>query len=190
MKLYDSKSGTKKNLTEKNISIYLCGPTVYNYVHIGNIRSLITIDILVRYLKATKNNIKYALNITDVDDKIIERAKTEKKTEKQISSFYEKAYFDLFKKLNVERQTYNPRVTDNIPGIISYVEKLVKKNKAYIGKDGDVYFDINSVKKIYGSLSKQKIDMLIKDVRKDNNIKDKHNPLDFVLWKKTNTGVN
>jgi cysteinyl-tRNA synthetase len=181
MKLYDSKSSNKKELEKKNVSIYLCGPTVYNYVHIGNIRSLITIDILVRYLKETNNKVKYALNITDVDDKIIDRAKLEHKTEKEISSFYEKAYFDLFKQLNVEKQTYNPRVTENIKGIIGYVDRLIKKNKAYVGEDGDVYFDINSVKDVYGSLSKQKIDMLLKDVRKENNSKYKHNPLDFVL---------
>jgi cysteinyl-tRNA synthetase len=180
MKLYDSYSQKKVEINEKKITIYNCGPTVYNYVHIGNIRPLITMDILYRFLKASKKNVKYALNITDVDDKIINKAKAEKTTEKVVSQKYTKAYFDLFKKLNVLKQDYNPKVTENIKGIIGYIEKLVKKHKGYVGTNGDVYFDINSVKQIYGKLSKQNVNELLHGTRKELN-DDKKSPLDFVL---------
>jgi cysteinyl-tRNA synthetase len=181
MILYDSKDQVKKRLTDKRITIYNCGPTVYNHVHIGNVRPLITLDILFRYLKAMNIDVKYALNLTDVDDKIINRAEAEGTTETNISKKYTKAYFDLFKKLNIIKQDYNPKVTTNIKGIISYINKLVKKHKAYIGKNGDVYFDINSVKKTYGELSKQKLNELLHNVRKDIDEEQKKNPLDFVL---------
>lgn len=190
MILYDSKDQVKKRLTDKRITIYNCGPTVYNHVHIGNVRPLITLDILFRYLKAMNIDVKYALNLTDVDDKIINRAEAEGTTETNISKKYTKAYFDLFKKLNIIKQDYNPKVTTNIKGIISYINKLVKKHKAYIGKNGDVYFDINSVKKTYGELSKQKLNELLHNVRKDIDEEQKKNPLDFVLWKHTTHGVN
>jgi cysteinyl-tRNA synthetase len=181
MKLYDSKNQIKKTINDDKVTIYNCGPTVYNDVHIGNIRPLITLDILYRYLKSKKINVKYALNITDVDDKIINRALVEKTSEKSISKKYTKHYYDLFKSLNILKQDYNPKVTKNIKGIIKYIDKLVAKNKAYVGSDGDVYFDINSIKDTYGELSKQKISELLHNVRKDVEENKKRNPLDFVL---------
>ncbi|GMO13945.1 MAG: cysteine--tRNA ligase [Mycoplasmoidaceae bacterium] len=189
MKLYDSRLAKKIDITDECITIYNCGPTVYNYVHIGNIRPLITMDVLYRYLIATNKNVKYALNITDVDDKIINKAKEENKSEKKISKFYTKAYFSLFKQLNILKQNYNPLVTKNINGIIGYVKKLVDTNKGYVGSDGDVYFSIDSVKNTYGCISKQNIDQLLHEVRKESKT-DKKNPLDFVLWKKTTEGLN
>jgi cysteinyl-tRNA synthetase len=134
----------------------------------------------VRFLLATKHRVKYISNITDVDDKIITKAAEEKTTEKKVSQKYCDAYFDLAKKLNVRKIDVVPKVMENIQGIIDYVEKLVKKNKGYVSSDGDVYFDINSVKKYYGKLSKQKISDLLNGVRKENN-SEKKSPLDFVL---------
>jgi cysteinyl-tRNA synthetase len=180
LSLYDSYSEKNTPINEKFVKIYCCGPTVYNHVHIGNLRPLITFDILVKFLLATGHKVKYVSNITDVDDKIINKAREEKISEKQLSKKYEKHYFDLAKKLNVRKMDSVPKVMENIDGIIKYVEKLVKKNKGYISEDGDAYFDINTVKKIYGKLSKQNINELLKGVRKENK-SDKHSPLDFVL---------
>jgi cysteinyl-tRNA synthetase len=180
MVIYDSLTQTKKELKDKKINIYNCGPTVYNEVHIGNIRPLITFDILHRFLLALKNNVKYVHNITDVDDKIINKAKEENVSESAISEKYTKDYFELMKRLNVLKMNKNPLVTKNIKGIIDYVNRLVKLKKAYVTKQGDVYFSIDSVKDTYGELSKQKIDDLLNGVRKENH-SDKKNPLDFVL---------
>jgi len=188
--LYNSLTQKKEPLNVSKITIYNCGPTVYDYAHIGNIRPLITFDVLFKYLKFIGKDVKYALNITDVDDKIIKKAAQENKSEKQISEFFTKAYFSLFNKLNVSKQTFNPLVTKNIKGIIEYVNKLVKKGAGYVGKNGDVYFSIDSVKDKYCQLSKQNIEELLSSARKEIDNKYKKNPLDFVLWKKTNEGVN
>jgi cysteinyl-tRNA synthetase len=180
MKLYNSYSTKKEEINEKIYKIYNCGPTVYNYVHIGNIRPLITFDILYRFLLSQNKKVEYVLNITDVDDKIIDKAIKEKKTEKEISTKYAKAYFDLFKKLNVLNQSYNPLVSENIKGIEEYIDKLINNGSAYLTKEGDAYFDIGKFKNEYGKLSKQNIANLLEGVRKENS-NDKHNPLDFVL---------
>jgi cysteinyl-tRNA synthetase len=180
MKIYDSRTTQKVALPNQPITIYNCGPTVYNEVHIGNIRPLLTFDFLFRYLKAIGVDVKYMHNITDVDDKIINRAQEEHTTEAAVSQKYTKAYFDVMKSLNVLKMDYLPKVTENIEGIIDYVNRLIKLDKAYIAKDGDVYFKIDAVKDTYGEISKQKINELLKGVRKENK-SNKINPLDFVL---------
>ncbi|MDR0985412.1 MAG: cysteine--tRNA ligase [Mycoplasmataceae bacterium] len=187
MKIYDSLTNKTFDLINKKLSIYNCGPTVYNDVHIGNIRPLITFDVLVRFLKNQKFDITYIHNITDIDDKIINKAKEEKKTEMEISSFYTNHYLEIVKQLNALPMLM-PKVSENINGIIEYINKLVQNNGAYVTNEGNVYFDVNKVSN-YGTLSHQNINQLIEGSRKEL-ASDKKFPLDFALWKKTETGLN
>ena len=186
IKIYNPITNSKVELKQQKISIYNCGPTVYNYVHIGNIRPLITFDVLYRYLLSIGKDVTYIHNITDIDDKIINRAIEENSTEKEISEKYTKAYFDLFDTLNIKRMQ-TPKVSDHIQDIIEYIKQLVASGSAYV-KEGDVYFDIRSIKD-YGVVSNRKIDELLDGVRKEN-LENKNYPLDFALWKQTNKGLN
>jgi cysteinyl-tRNA synthetase len=178
MKIYDSLTNKTFDLINKKLSIYNCGPTVYNDVHIGNIRPLITFDVLVRFLKNQKFDITYIHNITDIDDKIINKAKEEKKTEMEISSFYTNHYLEIVKQLNALPMLM-PKVSENINGIIEYINKLVQNNGAYVTNEGNVYFDVNKVSN-YGTLSHQNINQLIEGSRKEL-ASDKKFPLDFAL---------
>jgi cysteinyl-tRNA synthetase len=187
MKIYDSLTNKHFELVSKNVSIYNCGPTVYNDIHIGNARPLITFDVLVRFLKTTKFSVLYVHNITDIDDKIINQAKTLKKSESEIANTYYLHYLDVNKALNILPMQM-PKVSENIPGIIEYIEKLIANKAAYTTNDGDVYFDVKSIP-IYGILSHQNLDQLYEGVRKETAT-DKKSPLDFVLWKKTESGMN
>lgn len=180
MKIYNSSSAKKVEIDTDNITMYNCGPTVYDYVHIGNIRPLLTFDVLYRYLKYLKKNITYVHNITDVDDKIINAAKAGNVSESEISTKYANAYYDIIKQLNALSPHQMPLVTKNIPGIIGYIQKLVDKGYAYATPKGDVYFSIDNVKDSYGVVSKQKIKDLLNGVRKANK-DDKKNKLDFCL---------
>ncbi|WP_033160017.1 cysteine--tRNA ligase [Mycoplasmoides alvi] len=184
MKIFDNYLEKYYELKDKFISLYVCGPTVYNNVHLGNIRPLITFDVLVKYLQFKKIKINYVHNITDIDDKIINQAKIENIPELVLSANYTNAYLELINKLNVTSME-NPRVSENIDGIINYISKLISKNAAYV-INGNVYFDISIVPH-YGSLSKMKLEELSIGERIDVN-PDKKNPLDFVLWKKTSIG--
>lgn len=185
IKIYDSRTNELIPLDDKIISIYNCGPTVYNHIHIGNARPLITFDVLVRLLKYQKKEYKYVLNITDIDDKIINEAQKQNQTEFQLSTFYMEQYFEIKNKLNTIPMI-NPRVSDNIDGIINYVNLLLKKGAAYI-EDGDVYFD-TTFSSTYGEISKRKPNELLNGARVEIDNK-KHHPNDFVLWKKTDLGL-
>jgi cysteinyl-tRNA synthetase len=179
IKLYDSRTSGFIELDEKNISMYNCGPTVYNHVHIGNVRPMLTFDILYRYMLNQGLKVNYLHNLTDIDDKIINKAAEEKCSEKEISEKYIAEYKKILERTNAIPMTMMPKVSDNIESIIGYVERLVKLDKAYVANN-DVYFSIDTVKDTYGEISKQKIDMLLDGVRKENN-SGKKNPLDFVL---------
>lgn len=185
IKIYDSRTNELIPLDDDVISIYNCGPTVYNHIHIGNARPLVTFDVLVRLLKHKKKEYKYVLNITDIDDKIINEAQQQNKTEIELSTFYMEQYFEIKNKLNT-LPMINPRVSDNIDGIINYVDMLLEKGAAYI-EDGDVYFD-TTFSSTYGEISKRKPDELLNGARVDIDHK-KHHPNDFVLWKKTDLGL-
>ncbi|MDE5617722.1 MAG: cysteine--tRNA ligase [Ureaplasma sp.] len=186
MKLYDSKTNTLKEIDEQFVSMYNCGPTVYNHIHIGNARPLVTFDVLHRLLKYLKRDVKYVLNITDIDDKIINAAKNKNMSELELSNYYADQYFLILNKLNI-LPMINPKVTDNIEGIVDYINQLVLKNNAYFNEIGDIYFDVTSIDG-YGSISHQNMDKLISGTRVyiDEN---KKNLNDFVLWKKTNSGI-
>ena len=185
IKLYDSRTNQFIELNDPEISIYNCGPTVYNHIHIGNARPLVTFDVLVRLLKHQNKSYKYILNITDIDDKIINESEKQNMSELELSSYYMDQYLKIKEKLNTIPMI-NPKVSDNINGIINYVDLLVQNGAAYI-EDGDVYFDTSSTS-TYGEISKRKTDELLNGARLEVDNK-KHNPNDFVLWKKTNKGL-
>lgn len=173
-------------IKENEVSIYVCGPTVYNDPHIGNMRPVVFFDAIRKFLESVGYDVKYVSNYTDVDDKIINKALSEGVSEKEIASRYIKAYEDCLEKLNVKKATLNPKVTDYIPQIIDYIDNLLTKGYAYI-EDGEVFFDVSKIKD-YGILSKIDVNNLINNARVENNSK-KHNQLDFLLWKKTSEGI-
>lgn len=189
MKLYNSyslKEEEFKPIKEGEVSMYVCGPTVYNHAHIGNARPIVVFDTLRRVFEALNYKVKFVSNFTDVDDKIINKALEEGVSEKEIAERYIKAYNDVRNSLNIIPIDATPRVTETMDEIIDFIDKLVKKGNAY-EVDGDVFFSVESDKK-YGELSHQKLEDLEAGARV--NIGDtKRNPLDFALWKKTDKGI-
>lgn len=189
MKLYNSyslKEEEFKPIKEGEVSMYVCGPTVYNHAHIGNARPIVVFDTLRRVFEALNYKVKFVSNFTDVDDKIINKALEEGVSEKEIAERYIKAYNDVRNSLNIIPIDATPRVTETMDEIIDFIDKLVKEGNAY-EVDGDVFFSVESDKK-YGELSHQKLEDL--DAGARVNIDDtKRNPLDFALWKKTDKGI-
>ncbi len=172
---------------EGEVSMYVCGPTVYNYPHIGNMRPVVVFDVLRKFLTYIGYKVTYVSNFTDVDDKIIKQAKLENKTEKELTEFYIQEFKKATKAIGSDIPTITPKVTEYIQKIIDYVDNLVKIGAAYV-VDGDVYFRVNKIKD-YGSLSGINIDDLIVGARIEEN-SAKESPLDFALWKKTTEGIN
>ena len=171
---------------EGKVNMYVCGPTVYNFIHIGNARPVIFYDMMRRYLTFLGYDVTYASNITDVDDKIINKALENNKTEKEIAAFFENAYFDAVKKVGSNKPDLIPHATDYINEMISFIDELIKQGYAY-NVDGDVFFRVNKIKD-YGILSNQVSEDLESGARISVNDK-KENPLDFALWKNTNEGI-
>lgn len=187
--LYNSLSNQIEEFVPVNgnkVNMYVCGPTVYNYIHIGNARPVIFYDMLKNYLKFLGYDVTYASNITDVDDKIINKALEENKSEKEIAKFYEDAYFDAVKKVGSFKPDLIPHATDYIGEMISFISELIEKGYAY-EVDGDVFFRVNKIKD-YGCLSNQVSEDLEQGARVNVNSK-KENPLDFSLWKNTDVGI-
>ncbi len=181
MKILDTLSGTEKEIDiSKKVRIYLCGMTVYDEAHIGHARTIIVFDVLRRFLESQGAKVEFIQNFTDVDDKIINRAKMENMTAFDISTRYIDEYFDEFDKLNVKRATEYPKATEHIEHMINLIQNLVDKKIAYVTKNG-VYFAITKFSD-YGKLSKKKIDELISGSRIQVD-EEKNNPLDFALWK-------
>lgn len=175
-----------KPIKENEISMYVCGPTVYGDIHIGNCRPVIVFDVLYRVLTYIGYKVTYMSNITDVDDKIIKKALEENVSESVISSRYFEHYLELRKDLNAINPTYMPKVTDNIENIINFISKLVDLGFAY-EREGDVFFRVNKVAG-YGRLSNLNLDDLQVGARiEENSLKE--NPADFALWKKTDVGI-
>ena len=169
-----------KPVKSGSVSMYVCGPTVYSHPHIGNARAALVPDILFRLLKRKYDNVTYIRNITDVDDKISDAAFKQKKTVYEISETFIKIYQDNMASLDILEPTYQPRVTDNMPGIISTIEKILKNGFAYISED-HVLFDTSKYKE-YGELSKRTLDEMIDGARIE--VADyKKSPRDFILWK-------
>ncbi|WP_416326489.1 cysteine--tRNA ligase [[Eubacterium] hominis] len=189
MKLFnsmDQKIEEFKPLREGEVNMYVCGPTVYNYPHIGNARPIVVFDTLKRTFQALGYQVKMVSNYTDVDDKIIKVAMECGISEKEVTEKFIDAYNKDRLSLHAMMPDAAPKVTDTMDAIIDFIKLLVDKGNAY-EIDGDVYFRVNSVKE-YGNLSHQQIDDLMVGARIDENSK-KENPLDFTLWKRTETGI-
>lgn len=189
MKLFNTLTGKEeefKTNEDGKINMYVCGPTVYSYAHVGNMCPVIVFDMIYRYFKYSGYDVKYASNFTDVDDKIIKAAKEEGITEKELTEKFIKIYLDDVKALNCLDIDYRPKVTETMDDIIDYIQKLIDKGCAY-QKGDDVYFRVNSVDD-YGIISKQSVDELEYGNRIAIDL-NKENPYDFVLWKKTNEGI-
>ncbi|MCK6130629.1 cysteine--tRNA ligase [Parvimonas micra] len=185
MKIYNTLTRKKedfKPIQAGKALIYVCGPTVYNYIHIGNSRPMIVYDTLRRYLLYIGYDVKFVSNFTDIDDKIINRAKEENVSFTDITKKYIDAYLEDSYGLNLfESHTIHPKATECINEMIEFVKVLEEKGIAY-NVDGNVYFDITKAKD-YGKLSKKNIDDLRAGARIDIS-DEKKNPLDFALWKK------
>lgn len=167
-------------LVPGKVKMYVCGPTVYNYIHIGNARPAIVFDTLRRYLKYRGFDVTFVQNITDVDDKLIRVANEEGTTVKEVADRFTDAYNEDLKSLNVMPPDIQPRVMQTIPEIIEFIEGLIEKGYAY-ESEGDVYFRTGRFDE-YGKLSHQPLDDLQAGARVDINEKKEH-PLDFALWK-------
>lgn len=191
MKVFNTLTNKKEDfvpIKQGEVSIYVCGPTVYNYVHIGNTRPMIVFDVLRRTFEYLGYKVTFVSNFTDVDDKIIKAAKTEGITEKELTDKYIKAYEDVRRELNLLFPTYAPRVTETMQPIIDFIKDLVDQGYAY-EVDGDVYFRVTKIEE-YGMLSGIKVEDLIAGAseRVDDNDK-KESSTDFALWKKTDEGI-
>ncbi|MEI7904487.1 MAG: cysteine--tRNA ligase [Candidatus Firestonebacteria bacterium] len=163
--------------------IYNCGPTVYGYFHVGNARNFIVIDAMRKYLEFSGYKVKLVQNVTDVDDKIINKAKAEQVTPKEIAEKFTADYFEDLERLGVRRADYNPKATEHIKEMQDLIKLLIEKGEAY-EINGDVYFSVGRAKERgYGKLSHKKIEELEAGSRIDVN-EQKKDPLDFALWKK------
>lgn len=188
MKLYNTLTRTKEEfipLEEGKVKMYVCGPTVYNYIHIGNARPFIMFDTLRRYLQYKGYDVTFVQNFTDVDDKIIKRGHEEGISPEEVANKYIDEYFVDADGLGIKRADVHPRVTDNIQQIIDFVKDLEDKGYAY-EVNGDVYFDTKKFEG-YGKLSKQNQDELEAGARIEVNGQKRH-PMDFVLWKSKKEG--
>lgn len=184
MKIYNTMTRKKeefKSIEPEKVKIYACGPTVYNYIHIGNARPICVFDVLRRYFEYRGYSVDFVQNFTDVDDKIINKANEENKTYIEISEKFIEEYKKDADKLNIKEATFHPRATQNIENIINLIETLIKKDYAYKSENGDVYFRSNKFND-YGKLSHQPLEDLEAGAR-INNFEMKENPMDFALWK-------
>ena len=175
-----------KPIKENEVSCYVCGPTVYNYVHIGNMRPVVTFDILRRLFIRLGYKVTFISNFTDIDDKIINEAKKEGISEKEVAEKYIAAFEEDRTNIHSLKPDYQPRVTETMEEIISFVKQLIDLGYAY-EVNGDVYFRVSKIED-YGCLSNMKKEDLLVGARIDEN-SSKESPLDFALWKKTDDGI-
>ncbi|TZE82829.1 cysteine--tRNA ligase [Calorimonas adulescens] len=188
MQIYNTMTGKKEEfvpLMDKRVGMYVCGPTVYNFIHIGNARSFIVFDLVRRYLEYKGYDVTYVQNFTDIDDKMIKRANEESISVFELGERFINEYFKDADALGIKRATVHPRATQVIDSIIEFISDLVAKGYAYQTDDG-VYFSVEKFDG-YGKLSKKNIEDLISGARVDVNERKK-NPLDFALWKAAKPG--
>jgi cysteinyl-tRNA synthetase len=188
MKIYNSytdKLEEFKPINEGKVTMYVCGPTVYNYVHIGNMRPAITFDMVANYFKYLGYKVTYASNFTDINPKIISAAQSLGISEREVADKFIKAYMEDLKSYNCVDINIHPRVIDNLDNIFDFIQALIDKGYAYVN-DGDVYFRVRKVEE-YGTLSNQNIEDLESGARVEVDEK-KEDPLDFALWRKTTEG--
>lgn len=189
MQIYNTMSRSKEELVPQTpgiITMYACGPTVYNFFHIGNARPFIVFDTMRRYLEYIGYQVTYVQNFTDIDDKMIRRANEEGISVKELAERFIAEYYKDADSLGVRRATVNPRATEHIGEIVGIVETLVKKGHAYPTPSGDVYFSVRSFPG-YGKLSGQPVEALESGARIDPS-EEKRDPLDFALWKAEKPG--
>lgn len=192
MQIYNTLINQKeefKPIHPGKVMMYVCGPTVYNYIHIGNARSVVAFDTVRRYLEYKGFDVQYVSNFTDVDDKLIKASQETGMTVSELADKYIKAFYEDIDALNVKRATLNPRVMENMDEIIAFINELVQKGAAY-AVDGDVYFKTREFK-TYGRLSGQSINDLEQGASErvtDEEQAKKRDPLDFALWKKAKPG--
>ncbi len=188
MLIYNSLTKQKEEfvpINGKTVKMYTCGVTVYDQCHIGHARSLYVFDVIRRYLKFRGYDVKFVRNITDVDDKIINKAIETKRESKDVSEEQIALYYEDMKALGINPGDIEPKATDNIPEMIAHIQGLIDRKHAY-AVDGDVYFDVRSFAP-YGRLSGQSIDKMLEAVRIEKGSKKK-DPLDFALWKSSKPG--
>ena len=188
MQIYNTATRRKEELVTHEpgkVAMYACGPTVYNYIHIGNARTFLIFDMVRKYLKYRGYEVAFVQNITDVDDQIIKRAQEEGKTPEEIAAFYTKAFIDNMHTFGIDDPDVRPRATQEIPEMIELVQRLIDRGHAY-EVDGDVYFSVRSFPK-YGELSGRNVDDLQSGARVDVDER-KRDPLDFALWKAAKPG--
>lgn len=181
-----NRKETFQPLEAGKVRMYVCGPTTYNYIHLGNARPIVVFDTVRRYFEYLGYDVTYISNFTDVDDKIINRAREEGKTPKDLAEFYIDAFFEDVQALGVKPATMHPKVSENIEQIVSFVQELIDKGYAYAMDNGDVYFSVRKFPE-YGQLSGRDIDDLRSGARVEVDEK-KHDPLDFALWKSAKPG--
>ncbi len=188
IRLYNTLTRRKEEFIPREegaVAMYVCGPTVYNHIHIGNARTFLTFDVIRRYLAWRGFAVTYVQNITDVDDKIIARAAEENTTAEEVARGYTEAFLDAMRELGVEKPTVQPRATETIPEMIAMTEQLIEQGHAY-EVEGDVYFSVRSFPG-YGKLSGRDIDEMRSGARVDVDER-KRDPLDFALWKAAKPG--
>jgi cysteinyl-tRNA synthetase len=188
IRIYNTLTKTKEpfeTITPGQVKMYVCGPTVYDYCHVGHARSVVVFDVVVRYLRAMDYQVTYIRNFTDVDDKIINRANEVGMDPIQLAEKYIHEFYRDMDALNVGRADREPRVTEHIDDIIAIVQTLMDKNVAYL-VDGDVYYAVETFNQ-YGKLSGRKLDDMVAGSRIEIN-ENKRNPFDFVLWKAAKPG--
>ncbi len=189
LKVHNTASGESEEFRPihgNRVHMYVCGPTVYDYCHIGHARSYVAFDTIRRYLEYGGYAVIYLQNFTDIDDKILKRATETGQDPRRVSQLFIDAYFEDMDRLGVRRANFHPRVTDHIPEIIETVKDLVARKYAYVA-DGDVYFCVTTMKDVVGRLSHQKLEDMLIGARVEPDEK-KCDPIDFALWKKSKPG--
>ena len=193
IRIYDTKMHKKADLVtveHGKVKMYVCGPTVYNYIHIGNARTFISFDIIRRYLEWRKYEVIFVQNVTDVDDKIIAAANEEGVSAEDIAKRYTQAFVEDMHAVNIMDPTVRPKATQEISTMIELVSKLIDEGHAYVSDEGDVYFNVRSFPS-YGSLSGRNVDEMQaghRDLRTEGIEDRKRDPLDFALWKAAKPG--
>ena len=187
--IYNTLSKKKEKLEPRlpgEISMYICGLTVYNFMHIGNARTFINFDVIRRYLEFRGYQVNFVRNITDIDDKIIDRAAAEETTAQAIAEKYEAAFKSDISRLDIKQPTEEPRATETIPEMIMLVEDLIDRGFAY-ENDGNVWFSVAKFGD-YGRLSGQSLEHMRSGLRMEPD-PGKNDPADFALWKKAKDGL-
>lgn len=183
LKIYNTMTRKKENFVPQEpgtVKMYVCGPTVYDYIHIGNARPMIVFDVVRMYLEQLGNKVNYVVNFTDVDDKLIRKAEQTNSTVSEVADTFIEAYYEDLEGLGLTRATLNPRVTENMDSILEFIQELEDKGYAY-ENGGDVFYRTHKFSE-YGKLSRQKLEELQFGIRIGVDERKEH-PEDFVLWK-------